>query len=444
MAPTTVKWWDEISFGEGTLVSAAVETINLQLFELKIPDPVLVTASCHDWIQLWRERGIPVFCLEEETGEVPLSTNALLQHPRVTAFLDDLPPPVYILHFKPSASLEAYCQSRGYRLLNPPASVARPLENKLKFPEIVSDAGIPGIPSHIYKPDPEQCPTEVKAGLEFPVVCQFARGFSGNKTFCISDRDQWRTLFRKFPDKRCKITPYYNGNTWTGNGCVLHTGKIILSEPFLQLTHVLPGKDGLPPTIGSVGNLWVTPKNTDGFKAVVAGMGRVLHQRGYRGLFGADLLLRTEDETWHTVEVNPRLVASLPVLTPLEITSGRIPLLAFHMDQFLNQNLCQEIPGKPLPHVGQLIFRQHVRHEIGFHGKIRSGLYKIVSDNLVRYSPGWSAGDLRDGLCLIWQTSNQTGAGEWIRIILRGETNVPPENLYAIWKKRLVNLVRGQ
>lgn len=444
MAHIPVNWWDGVPFREGTIVSAAAETINLQLFEQKIPNLVLVTASSHDWIQMWRDNRIPVFCLEESTGEVLLNTNLLLQHPDVTTFLETLPKPIHILHFKPSSSLEKFCKTRGYHLLNSPASIARPLENKLKFSDIVNEAGIPGIPGQIFKLTLEQSMSEAQNVLEFPLICQFSRGFSGTKTYLVSDRDHWRSLQEIFSGKFCRITPFYPGNTWTGNGCVLESGEILLSHPFLQITHFHPGIDELPPTVGSVGNLWLAPpaKTLAEFNEIMESLGRVLHARGYRGIFGADLLLKSEDETWHTIEVNPRLIASLPALTPFEIISTQIPLLAFHMDQFMGRLLKEQSPGKPLPHIGQIIFRQPLKKTFNFYGVIKSGFYTIEDDSLSWHSPGWSPGGLGDNMCLIWQTSNQSGTSEWVRIIFRSKTHIKSDNLYEIWQTRFAGLIR--
>jgi len=173
-------------------------------------------------------------------------------------------------------------------------------------------------------------------------------------------------------------------------------------------------------------------------------LGGVLYKKGYRGMFGADFLWHPEKKRLFAIELNPRLVASLPAMTPMEINSDRPPLLACHLACFLGAAIDSREVGEQLSNAGQLIYRQPERIHFRNDMIIRSGTYKIENNNLIWHSPGYSIGKLRHNFCLIWQSSNCSESGEWIRVIFNRDNPIQVSSIYEEWLDMLLRFAKRQ
>jgi hypothetical protein len=176
---------------------------------------------------------------------------------------------------------------------------------------------------------------------------------------------------------------------------------MMVSDPFRQISISLPGKDGLPPTIGSRGNIWNPPPERISRRMTesLTALGKVLESRGFKGIFGADFQVSEDGDTVQLIEINPRPVASLPALTPLEITAGNVPLLAGHIAAFLKEDISAH-PGQINLDGGQLIFRDALQIP---DNSVVSGRYIYRHPDILEpQGSGWSPANLKNNECLIW------------------------------------------
>ncbi len=250
-------------------------------------------SESHPWIESWKKQGIRIFYLDSQAQIPAGNTGRLLLAPATLNFLQTLEQPVYILMFKPDAASSAELQAAGFQVLGCDPVLARRLENKLVFPDIARDAGvaIPRTQSIVLDISSSSCRDSVPT--DFPFICQFAKGFSGNRTFLVRSQDEWVVLNRTFTGRTCRVSQWSEGDTWTANGCVFRNGSIPVTRPFMQETRMFQPADGLPIRIGSRGNRWgCTPDDLAAtIRTVMEKLGKVLRERGYFGFFGADLII---------------------------------------------------------------------------------------------------------------------------------------------------------
>lgn len=424
----------------GTIVSAAVETIQVFHFSNRLKNFAVAVAEPHPWVDLWRSMGINVYNAPPRHDDPVMNTSQLLQLPETLTFLKSLPQPVHILMFKPDAAGQTFLNTHGFYMIGCDPGRARRLENKMRFPRIAARAGITVPENHTLRipsrPGRNALPDTP------PFICQFAKGFSGNRTFLVRTRGDWEVLIRRFPGRNVRISPYLRGDTWTANGCVMPDDTIVVSEPFLQETHMyLSGDDDrLPSRIGSRGNVWgETPMDIlRGVTDAMHRLGHALHQMDYTGFFGADFLApQSGQDTVHSdaallgIEVNPRITASASILTPLEMRAGIIPITGCHLAAGLDIPCAFGPDGpniEPLPRGGQWIIRSK-SSEPHWIDRIQSGVYAMCIQDLNAVPEpqdrrAAASDDLSDGECLIWKPDRDTATRERGRLIYRGDSSM--------------------
>jgi hypothetical protein len=209
------------------------------------------------------------------------------------------------------------------------------LENKLKFPKTLDQLSIP-YPETIFIKLQDGVQNELKKKLGECYVIQFARSFGGNKTFWIKTDSDLTPLIEQYEGRTVKATKLINGWNLTINACVTKYG-IAVSYPFHQLT----GIDILTQSeLGSCGNDWgEVPLNWEVIGEIIAitkKIGNFLRSKSYKGIYGMDFVVEYETNAIYTIELNPRLVASVPIFTQSQIENEEIPMLLLHCLEFLN------------------------------------------------------------------------------------------------------------
>lgn len=210
---------------------------------------------------------------------------------------------------------------------NSRAAVARRLENKVRFTELAERSSLP-VPPTVSGPAGAAL-VEAAARLGFPLVWQLARGYSGLATHPVPDRSTLDRLSAQFQGRPCRVARRIEGLPVTVTGVAV--GEAIrLGPPCLQLTG-LP--ELTPHPLGSCGNDFAAPIPLAARVAQVAqGAGQLLLEAGHLGIFGVDLVV-AENDAW-LIEVNPRLVASVPLWSLTARDQGTPSLLDLHLAAF--------------------------------------------------------------------------------------------------------------
>jgi hypothetical protein len=332
-----------------------------------------------------------------------------------------------VLSFKPSERIQAAVASLGGRLLAAPSSAARAYENKLAFVGAAERAGVPRPFWHARRLP--RLFAEMAKEYGERIVVQAARGNAGQRTWLVTDQGSLEAVAERAPDM-VRVSEYIDGQPFTASGVAFSSPGAGLdarrlpafTEPCRQLTGI-PWLT--PEPLGSCGNVWgekfLTPHVPEVVRCVRA-LGADLAANNYRGVFGVDFVLSSEGPM--VIEVNPRMVASLPLATHLDIDAGRAPLLLMHLLELLDADLDKLAAADGRDAVGPA--SQVILHRLPGDADVRppGGVYRCADDGAPEFlRPGATLDDLHDDgevLVLTRQTGEPiSGTREFGRLCAR-------------------------
>jgi len=286
--------------------------------------PALATSMlvvCHDSCQLESA--------EKRIVEVPgreRSSRALMANPEVQSRLRESG--LALLVWKSSVEVERIAAGMGLRLANSPTIIARRLENKALFSGAAQRAGLPVAPFASGRAGAELAARA--AALRFPLVFQLAHGFSGAQTNRVDSRQVLERLNSQFAGHPCRISELIEGTPVTVTG-VAQDDLVVMGAPCLQLTGI---PLLTPHPMGSCGNDFTSPvPHRQGVVRTAQEVGEWVRREGHRGVFGIDFVVAPDGQCW-CIEVNPRLVASVPLWSLTARDLGRASLLDLHLASF--------------------------------------------------------------------------------------------------------------
>lgn len=372
----------------------------------------IVCFDDHPIIDLISAAKINIFSLDREAKDDPKrrSTSVLLHHPQTIKWINSISKNPHIIVFKPSPSLEKICQQNNWKLIANPAKLNRQIENKINFSQIIDKLSLPQ-PKIFTKKLHEVDFKTITKKLGNDFFLQFPRGFAGSSTFNIKSEKEFAQIQSQYLNYPTKFSAKINGPTYTLNACVTKNYQTIVQKPFFQITNI-PELNSSPG--GTCGNIYSSchclpnnkylkswdqnlskiesksflnspdPLNQINLPIIkdTKVFGEYLSQLGYRGIFGLDFVIDQDSGQHHFIECNPRLTASIPMISKLQIKNNEIPLIAIHILEFsntpyeLSENSIHTISQNPSMG-SQIIFRNTTPNPITPPIKLESGIYTL-------------------------------------------------------------------
>ncbi|MCB9798251.1 hypothetical protein H6758_00830 [Candidatus Nomurabacteria bacterium] len=317
-----------------------------------------------------------------------LSTASLLQEPLTQAFLKKHSIEQIVV-FKPSSIIENQCKQLGLKLLNPPVSLSRQIEEKTTQLDFFADL----------KKDFPNYTVDTLENLSWPCkpcVLQFNTSHTGSGTLYLAGQSQLDELKEKFPKRPARMVEFIPGPTYTINN-VVGSDAIILGNISFQITGIKPFTDNIFATIGN--DFAYASKSLQFFQKrkflkLARKVGTILQSHGWKGAYGIDALWSVTEKRWYLLEINARQPASVTFESSLQGTST---LLEAHMMAMLNIPL-STFRSKRIKNGAQIILRG---------GK---------DDNVDTMGLEGKARKLRDKGFSVIKNEKQTSGGELLRI----------------------------
>jgi len=275
-----------------------------------------------------------------------------------------------IVVFKNTSIIERICREHHWNLLNPSASLAQEIEDKISQVHWLNE-----LAQYLPKYFISDC-----ADIDFdgtPFILQFNRAHTGSGTYFINTKKQLDELKKQFPDRPAKISQYITGPVLTCN-VVVTTTDILFGNISYQITGLEPFTQNPFATIGNDWNVANTilsssklaspthDKETKKEKILEIGkkIGKKMQSQGWIGLFGIDIIIDEKTDTVYLLEINARQPAS----TTFESTLQRKSLAAHaagsdknittfdaHLTSLLKKDVDQNII--PITHGAQILLR---------------------------------------------------------------------------------------
>ncbi len=368
-----------------------------------IPDYHIVCIDYFDEVEYLKKAGVNVFCLEKQRNKQNIifrNSGLLMKEKEVIDYIkDNGGEKANVLVFKPGSMIEKACRRNKWRLLNNLYQDSEKFENKLIFYKIARSLGLLIPRTEILNIDKIAYESLKKNYGGF--VIQLGKGFAGSTTFIIKNEEDYLKFKKRNKSDQVKISEFINGHPLTINACATRFGTVI-GAPCYQIT----GEKVCTNSPGTTcGNDWeifnkklkVTYKS---IAEITRSVGNYLSGKGYKGIFGLDLIFEPVTGKIYLIECNPRLVASIPMAAKLEIQAGKIPLLALHILEFLGadyeiNNLELENRGNAI-NGAQLVLRNIEGKKCVATGNLKSGIYEFKNNKIVFLREGYSIDDLKN------------------------------------------------
>jgi len=252
--------------------------------------------------------------------------------------------PVNLLCYRSINRLEKKSRSlsRGLSIYAVPESLKKYFDNKItlcrKLPRLPLKV-IPCIIIQLGKSGFRQIKEEVSA----PFVVQLPYGSSGNSTFLIRNEKEFKRISMRHKGKAATARKYIDGFSINVNGIIVSTvdgPQTFCSFPSVQIVGV-PECSSF--STAFCGNDYATASQLDKkllkqVENTVKSVGSWMADKGYRGIFGMDLV--TDNNDLYPVEINPRFQNSTSLYTILEHIQkpGKGSLFLLHIAEFLQDS----------------------------------------------------------------------------------------------------------
>lgn len=236
-------------------------------------------------------------------GEDILDTHELLERPEARDLIKKTRGNVLV--FKNTPLIERICEREKLNLLNPSATLAQKVEDKISQIAWLGELAA-FLPPH-----------EITACKELrydkqPYIIQFNHAHSGEGTALVKNKAELELLRKKFPNRDVRKTDFIAGPIFTNNNIVTDSG-VLRGNISYQITGLHPFTD-LP--FSTIGNDWGLPKillskeQRMRYTEIAEKIGEKLRREGWRGLYGIDVILDEETRDIRLLEVNARQPAS--------------------------------------------------------------------------------------------------------------------------------------
>lgn len=365
------------------------------------------------------EKDLEVFSLEKGMGtkhiKEPRNATTVIRHPRTEKYLRKFKNPALIV-YKSSSRMEKVCQQRGWNLVAVSVKFGKILfENKVKFRRILEEIGVPVPPGRIKKPQALHY-GHLMNSYGLPFVIQHPTRGGGKGTFFIRNKDDFDQALKKLrikikegqelPAKEPEeviVTRFIKGPSPSITGCVTRHG-ILSTCPQIQILDI---PELFNPERGSglfCGHDWSYSYFNESVRnqayEIVEKVGKYFQSQGYKGIFGLDFVMDEKEEKLYITETNPRLLATFPTITMVQLRNNEPPIIAFHLLEYLNidYNTDVEEVNRLIrqPKQGAQMFLHNLSGKWARNRKeIKVGAYKL-SSKLEFMRPGYALKHLKN------------------------------------------------
>ncbi|MFI8944329.1 pyridoxal-dependent decarboxylase [Streptomyces syringium] len=281
-----------------------------------------------------------------------------------------------------------WARTHGYRLLAPDPAVTAQAADKISVTELFAEAGVP-VPPFLVIPAADREPAETywHGRWSRAVAQRRENNLIGRGTVPVAGPAGLRARLQAWPDEPVKLSRFAPGISLTVSACA-GPDRTVVSAVSHQLV-------GLPETAASwgahCGNQLVGPDDLPAglyaqARSAAHRVGDVLRARGFRGVFGLDLV--EENGRLLAVEVNPRFQTVVSLVQAVERAAGLLPCLGLHILSFLLPALPPVVtrPFPPGPRPSQLVV--HADTDTTVHHLPATGRYRRDGEKVAGPLPG--------------------------------------------------------
>jgi len=320
---------------------------------------------------------------------------------------------IYVM--KSSLGLERVCKKNGWIPICIPNKIFRRIDDRLFFLEILKEIRSDKKVYQIKVNEIEQKLPEFFNKIGKKLVIQIMEGAGGRGTFFVNKDDDLVKVVKEITERVnvlggdqkgvVTITRFIKGEDFGVMGCVTSKNGILALAPRYQIIDIKESVGRKTDGVGVFcGHDWSFSNNfpekaKEKVEEMVRQIGEIIFAEGYRGIFGVDFMIDFNDEII-PIEINPRLLGSFPVEVQVQLEQGEVPLLAFHLLEFLGVDYeieSKETYKKEHNREGaHLLLFNFFGRDVEFKQGIKGGVYKIEKGQLKYLRKGFEISDIKN------------------------------------------------
>lgn len=295
-----------------------------------------------------------------------------------------------------------WARSHGHRLLSPAAGITATAGDKIDALALLAEARVP-VPEHVLVPATGRRGTAAywPSRWKQAVLQRRENTLRGRGTVRVTSRPELTRALCVWEGHRLKLSRLVPGLPLTVTGCAGGDRTVVSA-----VSHQLVGLPELTPHWGTpcggqlAGPADLPPGVHGAARDAAHRVGEVLRGRGYRGVFGLDLV--AEDGRVLAVEINPGFQTAVSLTHAAERAAGLLPVLGLHI-------LAQLLPALPasravhgdLPPLSQILV--HARRAAGLGPDLPSpGRYRLTPHGPRPLADSPPVTELAPGEALCW------------------------------------------
>ena len=300
-----------------------------------------------------------------------------------------------------------------FKLLSTPGHIRKVFENKKEFRVDAQKAGLNIPKGETFWIDDldEKKWEEFKEDLGERLVFQLTDYTIGGGlgTFFIDSAEDLKE-FRDFVERRrliraeegrviewVNVTERIMGRSGSIAGCATHYGAVasilqnqIMDQPELA---ALAGRSGV--WLGQDWHVRFSEKAQLAAEEQVKKWGEYIYKKGYKGIFGLDLMVTDKDEV-KVIECNSRYTGAFPVLTMAQLLNKEMPIDVWHLLEWLGVEYEMDIDEVRKvyrqPKRGAFVILHNLERRFVTPTKtVKAGVYRFASPRQVNFSSDFVA-----------------------------------------------------
>ena len=335
---------------------------------------------------------------EGASPEDSVDSTFLLRNPRVREYIDGFNGRIHLFVYQSTEGIEEMCREFGWNIIGNPTRLKRQFGDKGNFREVLRHLDLPLIPGvqiprdELIRREYHELSLDLGRDLVFQLP-DITKGGGRGTFFIRSERDYLDFLgyistgsYRGYEINRVNVTQLIEGFPASVAVCATRYGALISS---IQ-TQVMDIPEVLKVHRGNgffCGHDWAYRSYSDSLHERIMRIAQKLTgymwDRGYRGIYGIDLVVDEKANEVYPVECNTRYTGAFPMLSMHHLINGAIPMDLFHILEFLDAdydidvNMLNQAYRKRIRGSHIILFnKKHVPLKVGVN--VRSGIYRHV------------------------------------------------------------------
>jgi predicted SPOUT superfamily RNA methylase MTH1 len=335
---------------------------------------------------------------EEALPEDSVDSAFLLRNPRVQQYINRSRGRIHLFVYQSTEEIEDIGRKFGWNIIGNPTTIRREFGHKGEFRRILKQLDLPLIPGEQISRDEliRRGYHSLCLSLGKDMVFQLpdiTKGGGRGTFFIRSEKDYLDFLrciskgsYRGYGVKSVNVAQLIEGFPASVAVCATRYGALIsgIQTQVMDIPEVLKVRRG---NGFFCGHDWTYRRYSTSLQERITKTAQTLSgymwDRGYRGIFGIDLVVDERAGEVYPVECNTRYTGAFPMLSMHHSKNGAIPMDLFHILEFLdadyeidveklNQTYRKRIGGSHI-----ILFNKvHVPLKVG--GNVRSGIYRHV------------------------------------------------------------------